>query len=115
MGPLFAHYAYPGDDAYDHHNAELVRSARYLLLSHSAFAGMRDYWTGVPADPKATAIRRELAGLFQKIDKLVDSDRMTPAAVTPWDNTRIVPRAAAYETIGRLKQDGDILVMLSRL
>jgi dihydrofolate reductase len=79
--------------------------------------GNKEYWTGVPNDPTATDIRRELAGLMKSIEKLVISDKLSADELSPWDNTRIIKRADAYREIAALKQERgkDILVILSRL
>ena len=118
MLPLFAHQHpdYAGDDTFDHYNVELLRGARFMLLSHSAFLGNKEYWTGVPKDPAATAIRRQYAELIAAVPKLVVSDRLTAADLEPWSNTRILPRASAAAEIAALKAEieGDILVILSR-
>lgn len=113
----YYHEDYSGDNSFDFYNAELLRAADFLLLSRNAFLGNKDYWTGVPNDPKATDIRRETAGLFQSIEKLVISDKLTRAELSPWENTRIIPRADAYTEVAALKAQpgGDILVLLSRL
>ena len=118
MGALFAHQheAYRGDDTFDHYNVELLRGAGRLLLSHTAFIGNKDYWTGVRGNPGATAIRREFAELIAAVPKLVVSDRLTAAETPPWSNTRIIPRAGAADAITAEKAaPGDILVILSRL
>jgi dihydrofolate reductase len=113
----YYHEDYHGDNSFDFYNAELLRASDFLLLSRNAFLGNKEYWTTVPDDPDATTIRREIAGLFKSIEKLVISDKLTPEELTPWDNTRIIPRAQAYTEITALKQQTgkDILVMLSRL
>ena len=113
----YYHEDYRGDNSFDFYNAELLRGADFLLLSRNSFLGNKDYWTGVPNDPNATAIRRETAGLFQSIEKLVISDKLTRAELAPWENTRIIKRADAYTEIAALKQQSgkDILVLLSRL
>ncbi len=113
----YCHEDYYGDDSFDFYNAELLRSASYLLLSRSAFLGNRDYWTGLESNPQATEIRRELARLFRSIDKLVISDALSPDELAPWGNTQIISRADAYREIAaRKRQDGgDILVLMSRL
>src|SRR5215212_3891825 len=79
IASLYDYYQedYYGDDSFDFYNAELLRAADFLLLSRNAFLGNKDYWTGVPKDPNATAIRREIAGLFQSIEKIVLSDKLT--------------------------------------
>jgi dihydrofolate reductase len=94
-----------------------LRAADYLLLSRNAFLGNKEYWTGVPNDPNATSIRREIAGLFQSIQKIVISDKLTEAELPPWENTRIIKRVDAYKEIAALKEQSgkDILVLLSRL
>ena len=113
----YYHKDYQGDDTFDFYNAELLRASDFLLLSHNSFLGNKEYWTAVPNNPEATDIRRELAGLFQSVEKLVISDRLNSQELAPWDNTRIIPRAAAYSEIAALKQQSgrNILVMLSRL
>jgi dihydrofolate reductase len=113
----YYHKDYQGDDTFDFYNAELLRACDFLLLSHNSFLGNKEYWTGVPNNPEATDIRREIAGLFQSIEKLVISDRLSREELAPWDNTRIIPRADAYREIAALKQQTgrNILVLLSRL
>jgi len=113
----YYHKDYHGDDTFDFYNAELLRASDFLLLSRNSFLGNKEYWTGVPKNPKATAIRRETAELFQSIEKLVISDKLTRAELAPWENTRIISRADAYKEVAALKQQTgrDILVLLSRL
>jgi dihydrofolate reductase len=113
----YYHEDYHGDDSFDFYNAELLRSADFLLLSRNAFLGNKEYWTGVPNNPNATAIRLETAALFQSIEKLVISDNLSDAELAPWENTRIIKRADAYKQIATLKQEPGkhILVLLSRL
>lgn len=118
MGALFAHQhpAYAGDDIFDFYNVELLKAAGYLLLSHTAFVGNKDYWTGVRGNPAFTAIRREFAELIADVPKLVVSDRLTAAETAPWTNTRIIARAEAAKEVAAVKAEGggDILVILSR-
>lgn len=119
INSLFEYYHddYANDDIFDFYNAELLRACDYLLLSRNAFLGNKEYWTSVLHDPNATAIRRELAELFNSIEKLVISDNLTPVELAPWGNTRIIKRADAYREIAAIKQQAgrDILVLLSRL
>lgn len=113
----YYHEDYSGDDSFDFYNAELLRAADFLLLSRNSFLGNKNYWTGVRNNPQATAIRREIAALFSSIEKIVISDKLIRAELSPWDNTRIIKRADAYQEITTLKQQPgrDILVLLSRL
>ena len=113
----YQHSDYARDDAFDHHNAALLRNADFLVLSRKSFLLNRDYWPGVKSDPGATPIRRELSALFDRVPKLVISDSLGADEYAPWDNTRVISRADAHAEIGKLKQEGsgDILVMLSHL
>jgi dihydrofolate reductase len=113
----YYHPDYYADDSFDYYNTERLHAADFLLLSRNSFLGNRGYWTGVPTDPNATAIRREIAGLMSSIKKLVISDNLTTEELTPWENTQIIKRADAYREIAALKQQPgkDILVILSRL
>jgi dihydrofolate reductase len=113
----YYHEDYHGDDTFDFYNAELLRASDFLLLSRNSFLGNKEYWTGVLHNLKATDIRRETAGLFQSIEKLVISDNLSKAELAPWDNTRIIKRADAYTEIAAIKQQPgrNILVLLSRL
>lgn len=113
----YYHEDYHGDDSFDFYNAELMRTSDFLLLSHTAFLGNKEYWTGVPNDPNATEIRREIAGLMDSLQKIVISDKLSAGELAPWENTRIIKRADAYKEIAALKQQSgkDILVILSRL
>lgn len=113
----YYHEDYRGDNSFDYYAAERLHASDFLLLSRNSFLGNREYWTGVPNDPKATAIRREIAGQMNSIEKIVITDKLTPAELAPWENTRIVKRADAYRDIAALKEQSgkDILVLLSRL
>lgn len=113
----YNHEDYSGDNQFDYYAAERLRAADFLLLSRTAFLGNKDYWSGVPNDPNATQIRREIAALMRSIEKIVISDKLTTAELTPWENTRVIKRAEAYQEIAALKQQPgrDIVVLLSRL
>lgn len=116
---LFDHYHedYYGDQNFDQYNAERLRTADFLLLSHNAFLGNKEYWSGVLNDPNATVVRQEIAELMRSIEKIVISDKLTTAELAPWENTLIIKRADAYKEIAALKEQPgkDILVLLSRL
>src|SRR5258705_9725378 len=96
------HEDYSGDQNFDYYNAELLRAADFLLLSRSAFLSNKGFWPGVAHDPAATAIRRETAGLFSSIEKIVISENLTSADLAPWYNTRMSKRADAYKDIASL-------------
>jgi dihydrofolate reductase len=113
----YYHADYSGDDSFDFYAAERLRAADTLLLSRNTFLGNKAYWTGVLTDPKATEIRHELAELMKSMEKAVISDKLTPGELAPWDNTRIIKRADAYQQIAALKQQPGraIVVIMSRL
>ncbi len=113
----YYHTDYSGDRHFDDYNAERLRAADFLLISHSTFLSNKDYWTKLAKDPQATPIRHEIAGLFTSVTKIVISDKLTSVELAPWENTRIIKRADAYKEIAMLKQQPgrDILVMMSRL
>ena len=115
----YFHEDYHGDQNLDYYYAERLRAADTLLLSgRTSFLGNKDYWTSVPNNPNATAIRREFAELIKSVEKIVVSDKINRQDLAPWqDNTRIVRGADLYKVIAALKQQPgrDILVLLSRM
>lgn len=117
---LFEHYHkdYAGDQNFDYYAAERLRAADTLILSgRTSFLGNKTYWTSVPGDANATPIRREIAELYRRIDKIVVSDKISGADLTPWENTRIVKVADAPKQIAALKEQAgrDILILMGRI
>jgi len=102
----YLHPDYAGDQHFDHYMAERIRAADTLVLNgRTNFLDNMKYWTGVPNDPTATAIRQELSALQAKINKIVVSDHLTSAELGPWaDTTRIVKVSEAVQEIAALKQ-----------
>ena len=114
----YFHKDYVGDQSLDLYQLQRLRAADTLLLGgRESFIGNKNYWRSVPDDPKASAVRLEIAALQSQIEKIVVSDQITPAELSPWDNTRIVNRSDAPAAITKLKrQPGkDILVFTGRL
>lgn len=114
----YFHDDYAGDQQLDLYQAERLRAADTLLLSgRTSFLGNKDYWVGVPNNPNATLIRREIAELQTRIEKIVVSDRITRDELAPWHNTRIIRLADARREIAALKQQPgkDILVFMGRM
>ena len=101
----YYHEDYYGDDSFDFYNAERMRTADSLLLSRNAFLGNKAYWTGVANDPNATAIRREIAGLMSAMQKIVISDNLTEAELSPWENTR----ARVHQSLKPVHHPGPLL------
>jgi dihydrofolate reductase len=114
----YYHEDYAGDQNFDYYNTERLRAADTLVLSgRTSFLGNKGYWTSVPDDPNATAIRREFAELIKRVDKVVVSDKIASEELAPWENTRIVKVADAPKEIAALKQQPgrDILILLGRI
>lgn len=115
----YFHEDYSGDEHFDYYNTERLRAADTLLLSgRTSFLGNKAYWTGVPHNPNATAIRREFAGLMQSVEKIVVSDTITREDLAPWEETtRIVRGADVYQEVAALKQQPgrDIFTFVSRM
>src|SRR5258707_7935371 len=115
----YFHEDYSGDEHFDDYNTERLRAADTLLLSgRTFFLETKAYWTGVPNDPNATAIRREFAGLIKSVEKIVVSDKITREDLAPWkDTTRIVRGADVYQEIAALKQQPgrDIFMFAGRM
>jgi len=117
---MFEYYPkeYAGDQNFDIYNLERLTMADTLVLSgRTSFLGNKSYWTSVPSDPNATAVRRQFADLIARVDKIVVSDKITQEEVAPWNNTRIVRVADAAKEIAALKQQPgrDILILLGRI
>ena len=114
----FYHSDYVDDQNFDHYAAERLRAADTLILSgRTSFLGNKQYWTSVPNDPNATPIRRELADLYHRTDKLVISDTIRLPDLAPWKNTRIVSIADAPNEIRTLKEQPgrDMLILMGRV
>ena len=102
----YQHADYAGDQSFDFYNTERMHAADTLLLSgRKSFLGNKAYWTSVPSDLNATAIRREFAQLISSIEKVVVSDSLTQEELGEWAaSTRIVKRAAGHQEIAALKR-----------
>ncbi|ANE43261.1 dihydrofolate reductase family protein [Deinococcus puniceus] len=101
----YFHPDYQGDQNFDHYTAERMRAADTLILSgRRNFLDNMRYWESVAGDQSATAVRREMAELQRRMEKIVVSDQLTPQELAPWDgNTRIVKVADAAQEVAALK------------
>ncbi|WP_161883270.1 dihydrofolate reductase family protein [Deinococcus alpinitundrae] len=107
LDAVFKHFHpdYAGDQTFDHYMAERMRAADTLLYSgRSNFLDNMHYWTSLPHDPEATAIRREMAELQTRAEKVAVSDQLTREELAPWDDTRIVRTADAVKEVRALKE-----------
>jgi len=112
------HPDYRGADTFDHYTTGLLRESDTLLLSgRRSFLGNMRYWSGVRESADATAIRREFADLILAVEKVVVSDTVAEADISPYANTRIVRLADARREVAAMKQTEGrgILVLLGRL
>ncbi len=107
----------PFDVGFSEYNAERLRGATTLLLGRKSFAGFRDFWPSVADDVEAAGVEREISRLNSAIDKVVVSDTLTGADISPWDNSEIVSRARAHARVAELKEEdgGDILMFDSHV
>ena len=111
------HPDYVGDPHFDEYMAERMRAAETLLYNgRRNFLDNMQYWTGVPQDPEASPVRREMAGLQARMKKLVVSDHLTRQELSPWDETRIIGVADAVNAVAALKagEGGDIFMFAGR-
>ena len=120
LGALFAyqHPAYTNDTALDEYHASLLRRASTLLLAgRDSFIGNMRYWQGIPLDADATPIRRQLSELILGIDKVVVSDKLSPAEAAGFPNSRVVSLANSRAEVAQLKSqgEGEIVMFMSRL
>jgi dihydrofolate reductase len=114
----YFHPDYIGDQNFDAYNLERLRAADTLLWGgRSNFLGNMSYWPNVTDDPNATPIRREFARLMNPMEKVIVSDKLTPAEFGPWQNTRIIKLADAHKEIAALKEGPgrDIFIYGSRI
>jgi dihydrofolate reductase len=120
LGAIFDHFHpdYRGDEHFDGYMAERMRAADTLLLSgRKNFLDNMTYWTSVPGDPAATKVRREIADVQARMEKLVVSDHLTPEELGPWrESTRIVRVADAAVEVADLKerQGRDVFMFAGR-
>ena len=107
--------AMPLDQAFNTHNAELIRRAGSLLYGATTYLGMVAYWPGQLDNPDASqsSTARRLA---DGLPITVVSDRLTAADTGPWhEQTTIVARSEAHRAVAALRErNGDTVVFGSR-
>lgn len=111
------HPDYAGDQHFDEYMAERMRAAETLLYNgRRNFLDNMQYWTGVPQDPEASPVRREMAELQARKEKLVVSDHLTREELSRWADTRIVRVADAVKEVTALKAEegGDMFMFAGR-
>src|SRR5688572_8167776 len=101
------------DAAFDAYNLERMRAADVVLLGRTSYEGFSSYWPGIadaPADPDNRAVNadnRELSRIYNRLPKIVVSDRYRVPADNPWaDTTTVVARASVGEWLAQARAEG---------
>jgi len=110
--------ALPMDEAFDSYNLERMRSADTVLLGHDSYQMFSGFWPAMADNPDASPTHREFSQLYNTIDKVAVSNRMTSEDTKGlWqDSTSIIGGDNVYDEIAKLKQKPgkDIIVYGSR-
>src|SRR4051812_43541144 len=109
--------ALPMDGAFDSYNLERMRAADTVLLGHNSYQMFSGFWPSLADNPDASPTNREFAGLYNKIDKVAISNRMTLQDTGSWrDTTSIIGGENVYDEISKLKgrSGKDMIVFASR-
>jgi dihydrofolate reductase len=111
--------ALPMDESFDSYNLERMRAADTVLLGHTSYQMFSGFWPAMADNPDASPTHREFSQLYNKIDKVAVSNRLTPQdTMGPWqDTTSIIGGDNVYDEIAKLKQKPgkDIIVFGSRV
>jgi dihydrofolate reductase len=110
--------ALPMDAAFDAYNLERLRAADTVLLGHNSYQMFSGFWPSMADHPDASPIHREFSRLYNQIDKVAASDRMTLQDTGPWrETTSIIGGDHVYDEIAKLKHKPgkDIIVYGSRV
>lgn len=111
------------DEAFDAYNLERIRNAETVLLGRNSYDGFSSYWPGIadaPPDPANRALsddNRELSRIYNRLEKVVVTDRDAPTADNPWYGTTTAIRrkdVGAWLAEARRGGTGDILIFGSR-
>ena len=104
--------ALPFDEGFDVYARDRMRAAGTLLAGRATFEEFRSYWPPVADDPAQDELQREISRLHATLEKVVVSDSLALAPGETWaETTRVVPRAAAADTVRELTggDGGDVL------
>jgi len=106
---------YEGDDSFHRWMAEHYRTADTMIWGGTSFRGFKDFWTATETDANATPLFREMAVMMNRMQKVVVSDTITEAELSPWADARIVRGTEIAEKIGALKrgEGKNILIIAS--
>jgi dihydrofolate reductase len=108
----------PMDGAFDSYNLERMQAADTVLLGHNSYQMFSGFWPAMADHPDASSTHREFSRLYNQIDKVAVSNRMTLQETGPWrDTTRIIGGNKVYDEIAKLKKISakDIVMYGSRV
>lgn len=108
----------PMDGAFDSYNLERMRAADTVLLGHTSYQMFSGFWPAMADHPDASSTHREFSRLYNQIDKVAVSNRMTLEETGPWrETTRIIGGDQVYDEITKLKRKSgkDIVMYGSRV
>lgn len=106
------------DAAFDRASLESIASADMVLLGRDSFTGFSAYWPFIadapaPEDPEAPEARdvddtnRAISRHFNRLPKIVVSDRGAIPSDNPWsDTTSVIRRAEAVGWLAEAKMEG---------
>ena len=99
--------ALPFDTTFSAYNLELMKAADTLVSGATTYRDFLSYWPSIADDPAQPEIERAISRRHRELEHLVISDTLTADETGPWrDNTMIVRRDEAHDTIARAKRDG---------
>lgn len=107
----------PMDPAFDAYNLERMKAADIILLGGNSYRFFGGFWPSVANNSQASATNREFSELYNQIQKVAVSDKLSPDdAPTEWKGTSSFIGSDIYKEIQKLKDaDGkDIVVYASR-
>ena len=97
--------ALPFDATFSDYNLELIQAADTLVSGATTYRGFLRYWPTVADDPAQPELERAISRRHRELEHLVVSDSLSAGETGPWrENTRIVRRDEARDTIARVKK-----------
>jgi dihydrofolate reductase len=108
----------PMDAAFDDFNLEHMKQASTILLGENSYKFFGGFWPLMADNPEASPTNREFSRLYNRIDKVVASDKLKPADFPDaWKDTTSVVAKGDYASLEKLKQEsgGDIVIFASRI
>lgn len=105
--------ALPFDTTFSDYNLELMQAADTLVSGARTYRDFVSYWPSVANDPAQPDVDRAISRRHHELEHLVISDSLTVEETGPWrDNTRILRRDEARETIAEAKRAGGGILLM---